>query len=75
MCRSRCGRAMCTVGMSMFQNNKQTYWRRYIAISAFLAGVALCCTLTIKAVFCAMRQDEKTTRHHIAARKPTNSGN
>ena len=72
---SSCGRAMCNVDMVVFQNNKQAYWCRYIAISAVLADEAPCCTLTINAVFYAKRQDEKTTRHHIAARKPTDSGN
>jgi hypothetical protein len=72
---SSCGRAMCNGNMAMFQNSKQTYWCRYIIISAVLAGVAPCWMLTINAAFYAKRQDEKTTRHHIAAHKPEYSGN
>ena len=59
----------------MIQNNKQTYWCRCIDISSVLAGVSPCRRMTINAVFYAMRQDEKTIRHHIAAKKPKDFGN
>ena len=66
---------MCNVGMAIVQNIKQTYWCRYVAISAVLTGVAPYWMLTINAAFYATRQDEKTTRYHVTALKPAYSGN
>ena len=61
--------------MVMFQNRKQAYWWHYDITTAVMAGIAPRWMLTINAAFYAKRQDEKNTRHQIAAHKPAYSGN